>query len=134
MNHRCTVFHSQHVHLLNFKHFKSVKITWCSVKHTINLTSTRQQSECPPSISMTKKFSERAFTCVERQGFLLKTNFDLMRHLNCIKKQLLVHLRLIPVSLFRKSLYGFQTEHVHDGSSRISPHASNEQRRTHYDR
>lgn len=34
----------------------------------------------------------------------------------------------------RKSLHGFQTEHVHDGSSRVSTHAPHEQCRAHYDR
>lgn len=36
--------------------------------------------------------------------------------------------------LRRKSLHGFQTEYVHDGSPRISPHAPNEHHWAHDDR
>uniref|UniRef100_A0AAQ4PCS1 Fork-head domain-containing protein n=1 Tax=Gasterosteus aculeatus aculeatus TaxID=481459 RepID=A0AAQ4PCS1_GASAC len=39
-----------------------------------------------------------------------------------------------PAPQHRKSLHGHQTEHAHDGSSRISTHAPHEQHRTHNDR
>lgn len=39
-----------------------------------------------------------------------------------------------PSVSYRKSLHGHETEPVHDGSSRVPPHAPHEQRRTHSDR